>query len=221
MNVQIDPSWKTHLQSEFEKEYFKSLVGFIKQEYQSYKAYPRGKDIFRAFELCPFDRTKVIIIGQDPYHGAGQAHGLSFSVHANITIPPSLVNIFTELNQDIGKPIPQHGDLSAWAKQGVLLLNATLTVRAKQAGSHQGRGWEQFTDAVIELLSTKRENLVFILWGSYAKNKGVVIDKSKHLVLSSTHPSPMSANRGGFFGNKHFSKANSYLIKHKKGPIIW
>lgn len=221
MQVNIDESWKKILQQEFDKAYFKELVPFIKKEYQHYQCYPKGKDIFSAFDHCPFDKVKVVIIGQDPYHGPGQANGLCFSVHDSIPHPPSLINIFKEIETDIGKPYPSSGDLSVWAKQGVLLLNATLTVRAHQAGSHQGKGWEQFTDAVIEKISAEKENVVFLLWGGFAKKKGRKIDTTKHHVLSSGHPSPLSANRGYWFGNQHFSKTNAYLNSIGQTEVLW
>lgn len=221
MQVNIDESWKKILHPEFEKAYFKELTAFIKNEYVNHRCYPKGSDIFSAFDYCPFDQIKVVIIGQDPYHGPGQANGLCFSVHPGISNPPSLINIFKELGTDIGKPYPSSGDLSVWAKQGVLLLNATLTVRAHRAGSHQGKGWEQFTDAVIEKISSEKENVVFLLWGGFAKKKGRKIDTSKHHVLSSGHPSPLSANRGYWFGNKHFSKTNEYLKNVGIDKINW
>lgn len=220
MTVNIEESWREHLQQEFDKPYFANLVNFVKSEYSTTKVFPPGKLIFNAFNLCPFDQVKVVILGQDPYHDDGQANGLCFSVNDNVQFPPSLQNIFKEISDDLGKPVPASGDLTRWAKQGVLLLNATLTVRAHQAGSHQNKGWEQFTDAVIAELSEKREHLVFMLWGSYAKAKGAMIDKSKHLVLTSVHPSPLSVYRG-FFGNKHFSKANAYLREHNIKEIDW
>ena len=220
MDVRIDSSWKEHLQTEFDKPYFKTLTDFVRQEYGSATVYPPGKLIFNAFDLCPFDKVKVVIIGQDPYHEPGQAHGLCFSVNDGIPFPPSLRNIFKEISDDLGKPIPVSGDLSRWARQGVLLLNATLTVRAGLAGSHQGRGWEEFTDAVIRELNAGRDGLVFILWGSYAKKKGAMIDRSRHLVLSSAHPSPLSAY-SGFFGNHHFSLTNKWLEEHGETPIEW
>lgn len=220
MNVAIEESWKERLSGEFEKEYFNRLVSFVKEEYQRGKVYPPGPNIFRAFDVCPFDKVKVVILGQDPYHEPRQAHGLSFSVQDGVPYPPSLINIFKEIESDLGKPVPKSGDLTRWAEQGVLLLNATLTVRAHQAGSHQNKGWEEFTDAVIHRLAEEREHLVFILWGSYAQRKGAFIDTSKHLVLKSAHPSPLSAFRG-FFGNKHFSKANEYLVAHGIEPIDW
>ncbi|MCC8172223.1 MAG: uracil-DNA glycosylase [Parabacteroides sp.] len=220
MNVAIEESWKERLSGEFEKEYFQRLVSFVKEEYRRGKVYPPGSNIFRAFDVCPFDKVKVVILGQDPYHEPRQAHGLSFSVQDGVPYPPSLINIFKEIESDLGKPVPESGDLTRWAEQGVLVLNATLTVRAHQAGSHQNKGWEEFTDAVIHRLAEEREHLVFILWGSYAQRKGAFIDTSKHLVLKSAHPSPLSAFRG-FFGNKHFSKANEYLVAHGIEPIDW
>lgn len=220
MNVQIEESWKEALMPEFSKDYFIRLTDFVRKEYHETTVYPPGKLIFNAFNLCPFDKVKVVIIGQDPYHGPGQAHGLCFSVNDGIQPPPSLVNIFKEINSDLGKPIPQSGNLTKWAEQGVLLLNATLTVRAHQAGSHQRRGWEEFTDAVIRKLAEEKSNLVFILWGSYAQKKGAFIDRNKHLVLKSVHPSPLSAYNG-FFGNHHFSLANDYLVKNGKTAIDW
>lgn len=221
MEVKIEPSWKEQLQGEFEKEYFAELTNFVKKEYQEGVVYPAPKNIFRAFDLCPFDKAEVIILGQDPYHGIGQANGLAFAVDEHTKVPPSLQNIFKEIASDIGKPLVHtSGDLTRWAEQGVLLLNATLTVRAHSAGSHQNQGWEQFTDAIIHTLSEKRGNLVFILWGNYAKAKGAHIDRTKHLVLEAPHPSPFSA-ASGFFGCKHFSKANEYLALHGKQPIDW
>ncbi|WP_289105261.1 uracil-DNA glycosylase [uncultured Bacteroides sp.] len=220
MNVQIEESWKEALMPEFSKDYFIRLTDFVRKEYHETTVYPPGKLIFNAFNLCPFDKVKVVIIGQDPYHGPGQAHGLCFSVNDGIQPPPSLVNIFKEINNDLGKPIPQSGNLTRWAEQGVLLLNATLTVRAHQAGSHQRRGWEEFTDAVIRKLAEEKSNLVLILWGAYAQKKGAFIDRSKHLVLTSVHPSPLSAH-SGFFGNHHFSLANDYLVKNGKTAIDW
>lgn len=220
MNVKIEQSWKEVLQREFEQDYFCNLVAFVKQEYASGTVYPPGNEIFAAFDATPFDRVKVVIIGQDPYHGEGQANGLCFSVAEGIQFPPSLLNIFKEIHDDIGTEIPTSGDLTRWAKQGVLLLNATLTVRAHCAGSHQGKGWEIFTDAVIRHLAENREHLVFMLWGSYAIKKGAFIDRNRHCVLTSPHPSPLSAYRG-FFGNHHFSKANAYLQSHSIEPIKW
>lgn len=220
MDVKIEESWKKQLQEEFDKLYFKQLTEFVRSEYVSQTIYPPAKLIFNAFDQCPFDRVKVVILGQDPYHGPGQAHGLCFSVNDGVEFPPSLRNIFKEINADTGAPVPQSGNLERWAKQGVLLLNATLTVRAHQAGSHQKRGWEQFTDSVIHLVADKLEHVVFILWGNYAISKGEFIDQRKHLVLKSVHPSPLSASRG-FFGNHQFSTANKYLAEHGKGPIEW
>lgn len=221
MNVQIHPSWKAHLQPEFEKPYFEQLIQFVKQEYQQHTCYPKGKDIFSAFDHCPFEDTKVVIIGQDPYHGSNQANGLCFSVKEGIPHPPSLVNIFQEIKLDVKKPYPQSGNLERWAAQGVLLLNATLTVRAHQAGSHQNKGWEQFTDAVIRLISEQLEGIIFLLWGGFAKKKAALIDKNKHHILTSGHPSPLSANRGMWFGNQHFSNANHLLREMQKSEIDW
>lgn len=221
--VKIEPSWKKILQDEFGKEYFKVLTEFVRSEYQHAIVYPPPKNIFHAFDLCPFDKVEVVILGQDPYHGPRQANGLCFAVGPGVALPPSLQNIFKELASDMGLPfeaLAKKGDLERWAKQGVLLLNATLTVRAHKAGSHQGRGWEQFTDAVIRKLSEERENLVFILWGNYAKAKGAHIDRAKHCIIESPHPSPFSA-MSGFFGSRPFSKANKYLQKHGKHPIDW
>ena len=220
MNVKIDESWKRELAAEFEKEYFAKLTEFVRNEYATTTVYPPAKLIFNAFDHCPFDKVKVVIIGQDPYHGVGQANGLCFSVNKGIAMPPSLVNIFKEIAADTGKPIPTDGDLTRWSDQGVLLLNATLTVRAGNAGSHQRRGWEDFTDAAIRILAEKRKNLVFILWGSYAQRKGAFIDRERHLVLTSPHPSPLSAY-AGFFGNHHFTLTNDYLTKHGETPIEW
>lgn len=220
MDVRIHPSWKALLQGEFEQDYFARLVAFVKQAYATQTVYPPAKYIFNAFDLCPFDKVKVVILGQDPYHEPGQAHGLSFSVPEGIPFPPSLQNIFKEIESDMGYAPLRNGNLERWAKQGVLLLNATLSVQAHQAGSHQNKGWETFTDAVIAQLSKEREHLVFLLWGSYAQRKGAVIDSSKHLVLKSVHPSPLSAYRG-FFGNHHFSQANAYLAQHGLSPIDW
>lgn len=221
MQVNIADSWKNILQSEFESSYFKDLAAFVKQEYTQYTCYPKGSDIFAAFDYCAFDDVKVVIIGQDPYHGVGQANGLCFSVHDGIAHPPSLINIFKEIETDLGIAYPKSGDLSRWAKQGVLLLNATLTVRAHEAGSHQRQGWEKFTDAVIAKLSDHKEDVVFLLWGGYAKKKGAKINKDKHCVLTSGHPSPLSANRGYWFGNKHFSKTNSFLKSKNIPEINW
>ncbi len=219
--VVIEESWKKHLESEFDQEYFEELKKFVRSEYEKGTVYPPPKFIFRALELCPFDKVKVVILGQDPYHGPRQANGLSFAVSEDVVIPPSLRNIFKEIENDLGKPIVHtSGDLSRWATQGVLLLNATLTVRAHTAGSHQGKGWERFTDAIIHALSQERDHLVFILWGNYAKQKGIHIDRTKHLVIESSHPSPYSA-ANGFFGSKPFSKANHYLEEHDKTPIDW
>lgn len=220
MNVKIAEDWKVLLQDEFEKAYFSKLTDFIKQDIAQYTIYPPGKLIFNAFDKCAFEDVKVVIIGQDPYHGPGQANGLCFSVSDGIKMPPSLQNIFKEIQEDLGKPFPKTGNLERWAEQGVLMLNATLTVRARTAGSHQKKGWEQFTDAVIQLVSAQKEGVVFLLWGAYAQKKGAIIDRSKHCVLSSAHPSPFAAHRG-FFGNKHFSKANEYLISNNKAPIEW
>ena len=220
MNVQIEESWKEKLSPEFEKDYFIRLTDFVRQAYHQGTVYPPGNLIFNAFNLCSFHQTKVVIIGQDPYHGPGQAHGLCFSVNDGIPYPPSLQNIFKEINSDLGLPMPTSGNLTRWAEQGVLLLNATLTVNAHQAGSHQRRGWEEFTDAAIRVLAEEKENLVFILWGAYAQKKGSFIDRNKHLVLTSPHPSPLSAYHG-FFGNKHFSKTNEYLMTHGQTPIQW
>lgn len=217
----MEPGWKAILKDEFDKPYFKNLVEFVRKEYASTTCFPPGKQIFSAFNHTPFDEVKVVIIGQDPYHGPGEAHGLCFSVGKEVAMPPSLKNIFEEIRTDIGAPIPNNGNLQRWADQGVLLLNATLTVRAHQAGSHQNRGWEKFTDAVIEKLSTEREGLVFMLWGGPAKKKGAKVDSSKHLVLTSGHPSPLAANRGYWFGNKHFSKANEFLKGKGEVPIKW
>jgi uracil-DNA glycosylase len=219
--VKIEPSWKRALEDEFGKEYFRNLTEFVKGEYSHAIIYPPPKHIFRAFELCPFDKVEVVILGQDPYHGPGQANGLCFAVNEDVPLPPSLQNIFKEIESDLGKPlVHKSGDLERWARQGVLLLNATLTVRARTPGSHQGRGWEEFTDAVIKVLSDKKEHLVFILWGNYAREKGKNIDWSKHEIIESAHPSPFSANHG-FFGSKPFSKANEYLAEHRKKPIDW
>lgn len=220
MDVRIEPSWKSRLQDEFEKEYFINLANFVKKEYKQNKIYPPGPLIFNAFDKCPYDNLKVVILGQDPYHGPGQAHGLCFSVKEGVAFPPSLTNIFKEIYNDIGTQPPETGNLERWAEQGVLLLNATLSVRAGQAGSHQNKGWEQFTDEVVRLIATEKEHIVFILWGSYAQKKGESIDRTKHLVLESPHPSPLSANRG-FFGNKHFSKTNDYLVEHGLDPVKW
>jgi uracil-DNA glycosylase len=221
MKVRLIKSWQTQLADTISASYFERLSQFVRQEYGQFTCYPPKEDIFKAFELCPFERVRVVIIGQDPYHGPGQAHGLCFSVPAEIPHPPSLINILKELQQNTGKPYPQSGSLLPWATQGVLLLNATLTVRAGQAGSHQKQGWEKFTDAVIEKLSLSGTGLVFMLWGNYAKQKGRHIDRDKHLVLEAGHPSPLSANRGLWFGNKHFNQANAYLKAHGKPTIDW
>ncbi|WP_298525956.1 uracil-DNA glycosylase [uncultured Christiangramia sp.] len=221
MNVRIDQSWKKVLNAEFEKDYFKNLIQYVKKEYTEHKCFPPGSEIFAAFDHSTFDNTRVVILGQDPYHGVGQANGLCFSVRDNVQIPPSLINIFKEIETDLNKPAPSSGNLERWADQGVLLLNATLSVRAHQAGSHQNKGWEIFTDEVIRLISEQKENVVFMLWGGFAKKKSKLIDSSKHLILTSGHPSPLSANRGYWFGNKHFSLANEYLQLKGKKPINW
>ncbi len=219
-DVKLESGWKDALKDEFGQDYFKKLSEFVRNEYSHAVVYPAPKNIFRAFDLCPFDKVKVVILGQDPYHGPGQANGMAFAVNEDMALPPSLQNIFKELESDLEKPLKNRsGDLERWAKQGVLLLNATLTVRASTAGSHQKKGWEEFTDAVIKALSDKKENLVFILWGNYAKAKGVHIDRQKHLVLESAHPSPFSATK--FFGSKPFSKTNKYLEDHGIKPIDW
>lgn len=220
MDVKIEESWKAVLSDEFEKDYFSALTNFVREEYKTHKVYPPAKLIFNAFDQCPFENIEVVILGQDPYHGPGQAHGLCFSVNDGIDFPPSLRNIFKELKNDLGKEIPLSGNLTNWATQGVLLLNATLTVRANQAGSHQNKGWEQFTDAVINKINEHKNHVVFILWGNFAISKSKFIDQGKHLVLSSVHPSPLSASRG-FFGNRHFSRANEFLVKNKLEPINW
>jgi uracil-DNA glycosylase len=220
VEVAIETSWKQRLTSEFDKPYFDELTGFILEEYKTNKVYPPGKLIFNAFDNCSFENVKVVIIGQDPYHGAGQANGLCFSVANGIRKPPSLMNIFKELNTDLGIPIPEDGDLSKWAQQGVLLLNATLTVRASTPGSHQNRGWEQFTDAVIDIINRERNDMVFILWGAYAQKKGSLIDRQRHYMIESAHPSPFAAYRG-FFGSKPFSQANAYLASKAMDPIDW
>lgn len=221
MNVRIHPSWKKELEQEFEKEYFKNLTDFVRNEYSENKCFPPAKDIFAAFDHSDFEKTRVVILGQDPYHGNGQANGLCFSVKDGIQFPPSLMNIFKEIENDLGKKMPATGNLERWANQGVLLLNATLTVRAQQAGSHQNKGWEAFTNTVIKTISEDKENVVFLLWGGYAKKKAKLIDPSKHLILTSGHPSPLSANRGYWFGNKHFSKTNDYLREKGKKTINW
>lgn len=217
----LPPDWKKKLNDELEKPYFKELLSFVEKEYEEKECFPDRENIFKAFELSPFEKTKVVIIGQDPYHGRGQAHGLCFSVQPHASVPPSLRNIYREIHEDIGKPVPDGGNLKHWAEQGVLMLNATLTVRAGQAGSHSRKGWEKFTDAVIKILSHEKENLVFLLWGGPAQKKGKSIDASKHLVLTSGHPSPLAANRGYWFGNRHFSKTNQYLVSTGKEPIDW
>ena len=221
MDVKIADSWKTILKGEFEKPYFKNLTDFVNKEYQHGACYPNVNQIFSAFDHCSFDNLKVVIIGQDPYHGKGQANGLCFSVNDGISHPPSLTNIFKELETDEGLPIPSSGNLERWADQGVLLLNATLTVRAHEAGSHQNKGWEKFTDAVIDIISVEKKDVVFLLWGGFAKKKGSKIDKKKHCVLTSGHPSPLSANRGYWFGNKHFSKTNAFLESKINQKINW
>ena len=221
MNVRISPSWNVLLSNEFEKPYFQVLTSFVKKEYSEHTCYPKGKEIFAAFDQCPVENLKVVLLGQDPYHGEGQANGLCFSVRDGIAHPPSLVNIFKEIEEDLKLPYAESGNLSRWAEQGVLLLNATLTVRANMAGSHQGQGWETFTDAVIKSISDNCQHIVFLLWGGFAKKKIALIDTQKHCVLSSGHPSPLSANRGYWFGNKHFSKTNEYLTSVGKENIDW
>ncbi len=221
MKDYIAPDWKKKLNDELEKPYFKELLSFVQQEYEENQCFPDPENIFKAFELSSFEDTKVVIIGQDPYHGYGQAHGLCFSVQPQAKIPPSLRNIYQEIHQDLGKPAPDTGSLSHWAEQGVLMLNATLTVRSGEAGSHSGKGWEKFTDTVIKTLSDQREHLVFLLWGGPAQKKGQKIDQSRHLVLNSGHPSPLAANRGYWFGNQHFSQTNDYLTSVGKDPINW
>lgn len=220
MNVRIDESWRQVLQPEFDKPYFELLTNFVRNAYRTTQCFPPAGQIFRAFDLCPFNRVRVVIIGQDPYHDFNQAHGLCFSVQDGVRVPPSLENIYKELNRDLGKPIPTSGNLTHWAEQGVLLLNATLTVEAHRAGSHQGKGWEELTDAAIQVLNNQRENVVFMLWGSYAQRKGRFIDRRRHLVLTAVHPSPLSAYRG-FIGCGHFSQANAYLQQHGQTPINW
>jgi uracil-DNA glycosylase len=216
----LHPSWKARLSDECEKPYWKSLVAFVQREHRNASVYPSSQDVFAAFDLCPFEDVKVVIVGQDPYHGAGQAHGLCFSVPEGVAVPPSLKNIYKELVEDCGCTIPSHGSLTNWAKQGVLLLNATLTVRAGEAGSHQRKGWEQFTNKVLEMVSKEREHVVFLLWGRYAQQKQSLIDTTKHYVLTAAHPSPFSAHNG-FFGCKHFSRANEYLQQHGNAAIAW
>jgi uracil-DNA glycosylase len=220
MDVKIAESWKVRLAEEFSKNYFLELVDFVKTEYSNHIVFPKGQQIFSAFNRCSFDDLKVVIIGQDPYHGDGQANGLCFSVNDGTKMPPSLVNIFKEIKEDVGKEFPASGNLERWASQGVLLLNATLTVRAQNPGSHQNKGWELFTDAVIKTISDQKEGVVFLLWGAYAQRKGEIIDGNKHKILSSAHPSPFAANRG-FFGNKHFSKTNAYLEERGLQPVDW
>ena len=220
MNVRIDESWRQVLQPEFDKPYFELLTDFVRHAYATRPCFPPAGQIFRAFDLCPFDKVRVVIIGQDPYHDINQAHGLCFSVQDGVPAPPSLVNIYKELHRDLGKPIPTSGNLTHWAEQGVLLLNATLTVEAHKAGSHQGKGWEELTDAAIPAINNQRSNIVFMLWGSYAQRKGQFIDRRRHLVLTAVHPSPLSAHRG-FIGCGHFSQANAYLLQHGQTPINW
>ena len=221
MLIDIHPSWKKILSAEFQQPYFAELVTFVKSEYATQRCFPKGSQIFSAFDWCPFDEVKVVIIGQDPYHGLGQANGLCFSVNDGIAFPLSLQNIFKELQHDVGIPIPSSGNLERWAQQGILLLNATLTVRENEAGSHQNKGWETFTDAVIQTISNEKENVVFLLWGGFAKKKGAKIDRNKHCVLETGHPSPLSANRGLWFGNKHFSKTNDFLQSVDKKEVKW
>ncbi len=220
MDVRLNPTWSSKLEGEFEKPYFTNLVDFVRTEYRQHMIYPPGKQVFRALDVCDFEDVRVVVLGQDPYHGPGQAHGLCFSVPEGIAVPPSLVNIYKELESDLGCSRPASGNLARWAEQGVLLLNATLTVRAHQAGSHQGKGWEEFTDAVIRILAEEREGIVFMLWGSYAQRKGRMIDRQRHLVLEAPHPSPLSAHRG-FLGCRHFSRANTYLMEKGLPPINW
>lgn len=220
MNVKIAEDWKALLADEFEQPYFAELVGFVREEYSSHQIFPRGANIFRAFDKCPFDKLKVVIIGQDPYHGEGQANGLCFSVNDGVQFPPSLRNIFQEVESDTGAPVPTSGNLDRWAEQGVLLLNSVLTVRAHEAASHAGRGWERFTDAVVREIAARREGVVYMLWGSYAQRKGAIADPARNCILKAVHPSPLSAYRG-FFGCRHFSQANNYLVTHGKDPIVW
>lgn len=220
MNVKIAEDWKALLAEEFEKPYFAELTEFVREEYSSRQIFPRGGNIFRAFDKCPFDKLKVVIIGQDPYHGEGQANGLCFSVNDGVQFPPSLRNIFQEVASDTGASVPTSGNLDRWAEQGVLLLNAVLTVRAHEAASHSGRGWEQFTDAVVREIAARREGIVYMLWGSYAQRKGAIADPTRNCILKAVHPSPLSAYRG-FFGCRHFSRANDYLVAHGKEPIVW
>ncbi len=221
MNVRIESGWKSALSVEWEQPYFARLTEFVRGQYRSTTVYPPSGEVFAAFDATPFESVKVVILGQDPYHGPGQANGLCFSVRDGVAFPPSLMNIFREVHDDVGAPVPPSGDLTRWARQGVLLLNATLTVEAHRAGSHQGQGWEQFTDAAIAALSSRRQGLVFMLWGNYAKQKGRLIDRTRHLVLTAAHPSPLSANRGGWFGCHHFSQANEYLRRQGVQPIEW
>lgn len=220
MEVRIDPQWKALIGAEFEKEYFAELVSFVKQEYATHLIFPAGRNIFRAFEKCKPDDLKVVIIGQDPYHGVGQANGLCFSVNDGVPFPPSLVNIFQEAKADVGAPIPTSGNLDRWAEQGVLLLNAVLTVRAHEAASHAGKGWERFTDAVVQAIAQHKQGIVYMLWGNYAQRKAAMVDPQKNCILKSVHPSPLSAHRG-FFGCHHFSQANQYLIQTGRTPIVW
>lgn len=220
MEVKIAEDWKRILQPEFDKPYFEELTGFVRSEYASQRIFPQGRNIFRAFDKCPFDRLNVVIIGQDPYHGDGQANGLCFSVNDGVAFPPSLQNIFQEVHDDVGAPVPISGNLDRWAEQGVLLLNSVLTVRAHEAASHGGRGWEQFTDAVVRAIAERKDGVVYMLWGSYAQRKGAIADPTRNLILKSVHPSPLSAYRG-FFGSKHFSQANAYLTSRGKEPIVW
>ena len=221
MNIRMEASWKAHLAEEFEKPYFVQLTDAVRKEYSQTICYPPARLVFNAFDLCPFDKVKVVIIGQDPYHEPGQAHGLSFSVLDGVQFPPSLQNIFKEIHDDLGTPIPTSGDLTRWAEQGVLLLNASLTVRAHQANSHSALGWQKFTDAAIQALASQREHLVYMLWGGYARGKAYMIDRQKNLVLESVHPSPLSANRGGWFGQHQFSRCNAYLEQNGSKPIVW
>ena len=220
MKVQIEESWKIRLEPEFEKDYFRTLTNFVREEYSQYPIYPPGKLIFNAFNLCPFDKVKVVIIGQDPYHGPGQAHGLCFSVNDGVRFPPSLINIFKEIKDDIGTDAPNTGNLTRWAEQGVLLLNAVLTVRAHEAASHAGHGWETFTDAVVRAIAQRKQGIVYMLWGSYAQKKGAIADPQRNCILKAVHPSPLSVYRG-FFGCRHFSRANEYLRSVGQEPIVW
>ena len=221
MHVQIHSSWEKQLKNVFEDLKFIKLTEFVRKEYRTQKCYPPGKLIFEAFNRCPLDKVKVVILGQDPYHGENQAHGLAFSVEEGVKHPPSLINIFREIEDDISVPYPNDGNLNRWADQGIFLLNSTLSVRANQAGSHQNKGWEEFTDSIIKIISYQKNEIVFMLWGGYAKKKTILIDSSKHLILRSGHPSPLSANKGHWFGNKHFSQCNNYLTSKGKTPIIW